>query len=130
MAINLQTQISLNGRRHHHGDLEPLAILYSNRSAANASLNLWSDALDDAEACISLAPKWIKVRCTADCIYNLNNNLHNMSCSSTLRHKVWMNYKVNVSSSPCCTRKFTICVTCRDTAEQLQHLGHKDEETK
>lgn len=60
MAINLQTQIALHGSSFDGGP-DPLSVLYSNRSAANASLRHWDEALEDAEACIAFTPKWSKV---------------------------------------------------------------------
>ena len=63
MAINLQTHVALSGLSHNLSAPDPLAVLYSNRSAANAALGHWDDALDDADACIAFAPKWSKVRC-------------------------------------------------------------------
>lgn len=66
MAINLHVQLALQGQSN---DLaigpKSLAVLYSNRSAAFASLQSWDEAADDAEQCTILMPTWIKVRHTA-----------------------------------------------------------------
>jgi tetratricopeptide (TPR) repeat protein len=36
-------------------------VLYSNRSAAYASLKKYKEALEDAEKCIDIKPDWAKV---------------------------------------------------------------------
>ena len=62
MAINLQMQLAIHGKGYHYGGSEdPLAVLYSNRSAAYACLRRWREASDDAENCIALSPSWSKV---------------------------------------------------------------------
>lgn len=62
MAINLQMQLALQGNGYAYGGSEdPLAVLYSNRSAAHASLKRWQEASEDAEDCIALRPSWSKV---------------------------------------------------------------------
>ncbi|KAA6428792.1 MAG: hypothetical protein FRX49_01667, partial [Trebouxia sp. A1-2] len=61
MAINLQTEVALSGMAGTSGSaVDPLAVMYSNRSAANMSLARWNEALEDAEACTTIAPDWSK----------------------------------------------------------------------
>lgn len=64
MAIKLHAQLALQGQSHDHAP-KSLAVLYSNRSAAFASLQSWDEAADDAEQCKTLMPTWSKVRHTA-----------------------------------------------------------------
>lgn len=64
MAINLHVQLALHSQSHNSG-LKSLAVLYSNRSAAFASLRRWDEASDDAEQCTSLMPNWSKGHCRA-----------------------------------------------------------------
>jgi len=68
MAINLQTEVALSGMAGMPSTaVDPLAAMYSNRSAANASLARWNEALEDAEACTTIAPDWSKVSLSASC---------------------------------------------------------------
>jgi len=51
-AINFYTEaIKIDGRNH---------VYFSNRSAAYMGKNMFSDALEDAEQCVKLNPKWGK----------------------------------------------------------------------
>jgi len=51
-AINLYTEaIKIDGRNH---------VYFSNRSAAYMGKNMYTNALDDAEQCVKLNPKWGK----------------------------------------------------------------------
>lgn len=62
MGINVQTHAALSGMTSTPSNgPDPLAAMYSNRSAAYASLGRWNEALDDADACTTLAPQWSKV---------------------------------------------------------------------
>ncbi|KAL0048479.1 hypothetical protein WJX82_004224 [Trebouxia sp. C0006] len=64
MAINLQTEVALSGMAGTLSSaVNPLAVMYSNRSAANASLAHWNEAFEDAEACTTIAPDWSKGYC-------------------------------------------------------------------
>ena len=63
MAINLCIQLTQHGQDLDGGP-KALAVLYSNRSAAFASLYRWDEAADDAEQCIALMPNWSKVNPT------------------------------------------------------------------
>ena len=68
MAINLQTEVALSGMAGIPSSaVDPLAVMYSNRSAANASLARWNEAFEDAEACTTIAPDWSKVSVCAPC---------------------------------------------------------------
>ena len=70
IAINLRVQLTQNSQDFDGGP-EALAVLYSNRSAAVASLCRWDEAADDAEQCIALMPNWSKVNPRAlSCITN------------------------------------------------------------
>ncbi len=71
MAINLQTEVALSGMAGTLSSaVDPLAVMYSNRSAANASLARWNEALEDAEACTTIAPDWSKVSVCASCCWS------------------------------------------------------------
>lgn len=60
MAINLGIQLTQYSQDCDDGP-KTLAVLYSNRSAAFASVHRWDEAADDAEQCIALMPNWSKV---------------------------------------------------------------------
>ena len=73
MAINLHIQLTLNSQGYDGGP-KPLAVLYSNRSAAFASSERWDEAADDAEQCIALMPNWSKVIPLSLEIYRLHRH--------------------------------------------------------
>ena len=64
MAVNLRIQLTQQSQDYDGGP-KALAVLYSNRSAAFASVYRWDEAADDAEQCIALMPNWSKVKSRA-----------------------------------------------------------------
>ena len=84
MAINLHVQLALQSQSHDSGP-KPLAVLYSNRSAAFASLQNWDEAADDAEQCTILMPDWSKVRHVALSCIQSNVTLHDITSWTVTR---------------------------------------------
>ena len=41
-------------------DSDPLQTYYSNKCACNQKLGKWTEALEDAESCVSYKPTWAK----------------------------------------------------------------------